>query len=172
MVNECDGDSSPTTRFPGLHKSELEKQTKNARVRGHQGDAQHESLRIRFCSDCCFAPPRPSVKPNQKFAIESSGTWTMVSAEDIMKDGTTRPYPAYGSHGKGYLCTERDGYMCLPLPIHFGCEARSSKSMGFQFLNAEDLNLSVPPTTAHSRIPMSDRRIDEKEIVHRPLDPG
>jgi len=40
------------------------------------------------------------------------GTWTMVSAEDIMKDGTTRPYPAYGPHGKGYLMYQRDGYMC------------------------------------------------------------
>jgi hypothetical protein len=43
------------------------------------------------------------------------GTWKMVSAEDIMKDGTTRPYPIYGPHGKGFLMYQRDGYMCAVL---------------------------------------------------------
>lgn len=43
------------------------------------------------------------------------GTWTMVSAEDIMKDGTTRPYPTYGPNGKGFLMYQRDGYMCADL---------------------------------------------------------
>src|SRR5712691_531484 len=40
------------------------------------------------------------------------GTWKMVSAEDIMKDGTTRPYPTYGPNGKGCVMYQRDGYMC------------------------------------------------------------
>jgi hypothetical protein len=43
------------------------------------------------------------------------GTWKLVSAEDIMKDGTTRPYPAYGPHAKGFLMYQRDGYMCADL---------------------------------------------------------
>lgn len=43
------------------------------------------------------------------------GTWKLVSAVDIMKDGTTRPYPAYGPHGKGFLMYQRDGYMCADL---------------------------------------------------------
>ena len=43
------------------------------------------------------------------------GTWKLVSAIDIMKDGTTRPYPAYGTHGKGFLMYQRDGYMCADL---------------------------------------------------------
>ena len=43
------------------------------------------------------------------------GTWKMVSAEDIMKNGTTRPYPTYGPHGKGFLMYQRDGYMCADL---------------------------------------------------------
>jgi hypothetical protein len=43
------------------------------------------------------------------------GTWKMVSAEDTMKDGTIRPYPAYGPHGKGFLMYQRDGYMCADL---------------------------------------------------------
>jgi len=43
------------------------------------------------------------------------GTWKLVSAEDIMKAGTTRPYPTYGPHGKGFLMYQRDGYMCADL---------------------------------------------------------
>ena len=43
------------------------------------------------------------------------GTWKLVSAVDILKDGSTRPYPAYGSHGKGFLMYQRDGYMCADL---------------------------------------------------------
>jgi hypothetical protein len=37
------------------------------------------------------------------------GTWKLVSAVDIMKDGTTRPFPAYGPHGKGFLMYQRNG---------------------------------------------------------------
>jgi hypothetical protein len=43
------------------------------------------------------------------------GTWKLVSAEQTMKDGSTRPYPRYGSHGKGFLMYQRDGYMCADL---------------------------------------------------------
>src|SRR5205085_1384689 len=43
------------------------------------------------------------------------GTWKLVYAVDIMKDGTTRPYPAYGPHGNGFLMYQRDGYMCADL---------------------------------------------------------
>ena len=32
------------------------------------------------------------------------GTWKMVSAEDIMKDGTTRPYPTYSKMGRSSAC--------------------------------------------------------------------
>lgn len=43
------------------------------------------------------------------------GTWKLVSTEETMKDGTTRPFPAYGPHGKGFLMYQRDGYMCADL---------------------------------------------------------
>jgi hypothetical protein len=43
------------------------------------------------------------------------GTWKLVSTEQTMKDGTTRPYPEYGARGKGILMYERDGYMCADL---------------------------------------------------------
>ena len=37
------------------------------------------------------------------------GTWKLVSAEQTMKDGTIRPYPQFGPHGKGFLMYARDG---------------------------------------------------------------
>jgi hypothetical protein len=40
------------------------------------------------------------------------GTWRLVSTEEILKDGTTRPFPAFGPYGKGFLMYQRDGYMC------------------------------------------------------------
>ena len=43
------------------------------------------------------------------------GTWKLVSAVDILKDGSTRPFPAFGSHGQGFLMYQRDGYMCADL---------------------------------------------------------
>jgi hypothetical protein len=43
------------------------------------------------------------------------GTWKLVSTEETMKDGTTRPFPSLGPHGKGFLMYQRDGYMCAVL---------------------------------------------------------
>jgi len=43
------------------------------------------------------------------------GTWKLVSSEEIMKDGSTRPFPMLGPHGKGFLMYQRDGYMCAHL---------------------------------------------------------
>jgi lipocalin-like protein len=43
------------------------------------------------------------------------GTWKLVSTEQTMKDGSTRPYPQYGPRGKGFLMYTHDGYMCADL---------------------------------------------------------
>jgi|SRR5882724_2957471 len=43
------------------------------------------------------------------------GTWKLVSEEETMKDGTTRPYQLEGPNGKGFLMYARDGYMCANL---------------------------------------------------------
>jgi hypothetical protein len=40
------------------------------------------------------------------------GTWRLVSTEETMKDGSTRPFPAFGPHAKGFLMYQPDGYMC------------------------------------------------------------
>lgn len=43
------------------------------------------------------------------------GTWKLVSTEETLKDGTTRPFPAFGPHAEGFLMYQRDGYMCAVL---------------------------------------------------------
>jgi hypothetical protein len=43
------------------------------------------------------------------------GTWKLVSTEETLKDGTTRPFPAFGPHAQGFLMYQRDGYMCAVL---------------------------------------------------------
>jgi hypothetical protein len=43
------------------------------------------------------------------------GTWKLVSMEETMKDGTTRPFPSFGPHAKGFLMYQRDGYMCAQI---------------------------------------------------------
>jgi hypothetical protein len=40
------------------------------------------------------------------------GTWKLVSTEENLKDGSTRPFPAFGPHATGFLMYQRDGYMC------------------------------------------------------------
>ena len=68
------------------------------------------------------------------------GTWKLVSTEQTLKDGTTRPYPQYGPNGKGFLMYARDGYMCADLvnpdrpkwmdPIHPTTEEKVSTADG------------------------------------------
>ena len=43
------------------------------------------------------------------------GTWKLVSTEEVMKDGTTLPFPSFGPHAKGFLMYQREGYMCAEL---------------------------------------------------------
>jgi hypothetical protein len=41
-----------------------------------------------------------------------AGTWKLVSMEQIMNDGSTRPFPSFGKHAKGLLMYQSGGYMC------------------------------------------------------------
>jgi len=43
------------------------------------------------------------------------GTWKLVSTEETLKDGTSRPFPSFGPHARGFLMYQRDGYMCAQL---------------------------------------------------------
>jgi hypothetical protein len=43
------------------------------------------------------------------------GAWKLVSTEETLKDGSSRPYPDVGPHGMGYLIYTADGHMCAEL---------------------------------------------------------
>jgi len=53
----------------------------------------------------------PSVSVRERFL----GTWELLSTEYRYTDGTRRPYPDVGPHGKGYLMYALDGRMCAQL---------------------------------------------------------
>jgi len=87
------------------------------------------------------------------------GTWRLVSTEETMKDGTTRPFPSYGPHAKGFLMYQPDGYMCADLvnpdrprwadPAHITTEEKVAAADGtFAYCGRYEIN--------------------EKRIVHLP----
>ena len=39
------------------------------------------------------------------------GTWKLVSTEQTLKDGSTRPFPQFGPRAVGFLMYQADGYM-------------------------------------------------------------
>jgi hypothetical protein len=43
------------------------------------------------------------------------GAWKLVSTEEKLKDGSSRPYQDLGPHGTGYLIYTADGHMCAEL---------------------------------------------------------
>ena len=51
----------------------------------------------------------------QAFPAKLIGTWELVSAHEILTDGSKRPYPDTGPHGKGFLMYTADGHMCAQL---------------------------------------------------------
>jgi hypothetical protein len=61
---------------------------------------------LALCVDSAFGQMKSGVRDR------IVGTWKLVSTEETLKDGTTRPFPAFGPHAKGFLMYQRDGYMC------------------------------------------------------------
>lgn len=43
------------------------------------------------------------------------GTWRLVSAGNVLEDGTFEPFPEYGPHPIGYLMYDPTGHMCVSL---------------------------------------------------------
>ena len=96
------------------------------------------------------------------------GTWKLVSTEETMKDGGTRPMPSYGANGKGFLMYLRDGYMCADLvnpdrpkwvdPVHATLEEKLAAADGtFAYCGRYEINA------------------EQKQIIHLPevaTDPG
>lgn len=54
-------------------------------------------------------------QPETEIRDRIVGTWRLVSTEETLKDGTTRPFPAFGPHAKGFLMYQHDGYVCAVL---------------------------------------------------------
>ena len=96
------------------------------------------------------------------------GTWKLVSTEETMKDGTTRPFPSFGPHAKGFLMYQRNGYMCADLvnpdrpkwadPAHVTLEEKAAAADGtFAYCGRYEID------------------VKQKQIVHLPelaTDPG
>jgi hypothetical protein len=53
-------------------------------------------------------PPHQSPSAQNPFL----GSWKLVSTEEKLKDGTSRPYKDVGPKGLGYLMYTADGHMC------------------------------------------------------------
>lgn len=45
--------------------------------------------------------------------LDIVGTWRLVSTQQKMADGTTRPDPQTGAHGVGYIMYDATGHMCV-----------------------------------------------------------
>jgi hypothetical protein len=63
----------------------------------------------------CAAPAFGQTDSEPEIRDRIVGTWKLVSAQETLKDGTTRPFPFFGLHAKGLLMYQRDGYMCAQL---------------------------------------------------------
>ena len=67
-----------------------------------------------LCVSAVFGQSEPA-QTESEIRSQIVGTWKLVSAEETLKDGTTRPFPSFGPHGKGFLIYQPDGYMCAQL---------------------------------------------------------
>lgn len=117
---------------------------------------------VAVCTVSAFA------QTESKIREQILGTWKLLSTEETLKDGTTRPFPSFGPHAKGFLIYQRDGYMCA------------------QIVNPDRLKWADPShTTPGERLAAADGsfaycgryKIDAKQqwIVHLPEvanDPG
>jgi hypothetical protein len=61
---------------------------------------------------CAFQLKTQGRNDNQ---IPFVGTWKLVSTEEKLRDGRTRPYQDIGANAQGYLMYTEDGHMCATL---------------------------------------------------------
>src|SRR5262245_1289944 len=52
---------------------------------------------------------------SSRFSRHLVGTWKLVSTEEKLRDGKTRPFPNLGSNASGFLIYTGDGHMCAAL---------------------------------------------------------
>lgn len=66
----------------------------------------------------CFLSAAPKGKGSSEAKNSREqfvGAWMLVSAVEILKDGSSRNYADVGPNGKGFLIYSADGHMCVNL---------------------------------------------------------
>jgi len=90
------------------------------------------------------------------------GTWKLVSAEETLKDGRTRPFPQFGPHGEGFLMYQADGYMCAVLANPGGAKkADPAQTMSDGKVGADD--------RAFAYAGRYEIDVERKQIIHWPV---
>ena len=81
-----------------------------------------------------------------------AGTWKLVSMEQVMTDGSTRPFPSFGQHAKGFLMYQSGGYMCADVvdpdrpkwadPLHATPEVKMAAAEGpFAYCGRDEIDV-------------------------------
>lgn len=73
------------------------------------------SLSLVLASVVTSAQPSPPMPHATGAAGPLIGTWRLVSAGNIHKDGRFEPFAEYGPHPIGYLMYDVTGHMCVSL---------------------------------------------------------
>jgi hypothetical protein len=72
----------------------------------------HTRRCLALCACLCWLPPPAGSGSVQRLLV---GSWKLVSTEEKLRDGRTRPYPDLGPGARGYLMYSADGHMCAML---------------------------------------------------------
>jgi len=67
---------------------------------------------VLTCAGVLDAQDHPGTDSIRKQFV---GTWKLVSTQEQLRDGSTRPYPDLGENASGYLMYTDDGHMCAAL---------------------------------------------------------
>lgn len=89
-------------------------------LRAFTGEKNRKGNMMKCCSvslllGLLFCTVSAAGQTESEIRNQLVGTWKLVSTEETMKDGTSRPFLSFGPHGKGFLMYQPDGYMCADL---------------------------------------------------------
>ena len=88
------------------------------------------------------------------------GTWKLISTEEKLKDGGTRPFRQFGPHGKGFLMYQADGHMCAFIQ-------NPNRSKSSDLVAALDEKLAVDDGT-FAYCGRYEIDVERRQIVHLP----
>jgi len=73
------------------------------------------NIQVAAAAFLVFACAMARGEQSQPIQKALAGTWRLVSTEEKLRDGRTRPYPDLGSDARGMLIYANDGHMCVVL---------------------------------------------------------